>query len=109
MLVALYLAQLRSRLPAAAAAAYTDTLAKRHYSLALVDYARLTFCRFVTDASPASFAAAAAGPRGLNVGVLYRDARAPLRLVARVDALLAGFEAESDGADTLVGQGASGN
>ena len=59
-LVDWYIAALRGRLPAAAAAAYTDDIARRQYSLAVVDYARLVFTRFVADASPASFAAALA-------------------------------------------------
>jgi hypothetical protein len=92
-LVLFYLAELRARLPAAAAARLTDELAGRQYKLALLDYARLFLSRFVTDASPAAFAAVAQSERGANVGVAYRDARAAVALVERVEAALSEVEA----------------
>ena len=42
----------------------------------------------VTDAAPEAFAARNAGPRAMNVGMLYRDPRVALRVVRRVDEFL---------------------
>ena len=89
-----YCAQLRARLPASAAAAFTDEVARRHYELGLVDYARLLFSRFVTDASEANFAATNAAPRAANIGVLFRDVRAAPRFIRRIDRLVTQLEAE---------------
>ncbi|KAK3239938.1 hypothetical protein CYMTET_50170 [Cymbomonas tetramitiformis] len=97
-LVAGYCAALRSRLPTAAAAAYTDEVATYHYRLALADYARLVLSRFVTDAAPAAFAANDTGPRAANVGVIYRNSHAAVRFVERVDEALSHLELGSPSA-----------
>ena len=94
-LVAAYLVALRARLPPEASAAFTPAVAWRHYRLAFLDYARHLFTHMPTDASPAAIAARGAGPRAMNVGMVYRDPRVALRLVRRVDEYLSVYEAAS--------------
>ena len=91
---------LRARLPATARAAYTDAVAWRHYRLAFVDYARHLFCHMVTDASAAAFDAKNASARAANIGLLYRDPRVALRLVAKLGEYLSVLEAERREDDT---------
>ena len=57
-----------------------------HYELSVLDYARHLFAGFPTDSSDAAFAAKRAR---LNAGLIYRDPAASLRLVRRVDEILA--------------------
>ena len=95
-----YLRALRARLPPTARAAYTDAVAWRHYRLAFVDYARHLFCHVVTDASAAAFDAKNASARAANIGLLYRDPRVALRLVAKLGEYLSVLEAERREDDT---------
>jgi len=88
-LVLFYLAELRARLPVTAC--LTDEVAVRQYTLALLDYARLLLSRFVT--SPAECEAVGRSERKANVGVAYRDSRAAVALVERVEAALGDMEA----------------
>lgn len=88
-LILFYLAELRARLPVTAC--LTDEVAVRQYTLALLDYARLLLSRFVT--SPAECEAVGRSERKANVGVAYRDSRAAVALVERVEAALSDMEA----------------
>mmetsp|Transcript_4178 Transcript_4178/g.12612 ORF Transcript_4178/g.12612 Transcript_4178/m.12612 type:complete len:500 (+) Transcript_4178:3-1502(+) len=94
-LVSAYLEALAAELSPAAAAAYTPEVAWRQYRLAVLSYSRMLLGGFVTDASPEAYAAQNASPRAINVGMIFRDRRAALRLVERVDSCLRYLEREA--------------
>lgn len=91
-LLAAYLSELRAHLPPDAAIAFSDQVAARQYRLATLDYARLVLSRFVTDASEEAFAAVERSERAPNLGVVYRDPRGAVALVARLETALAETE-----------------
>ena len=74
---------------------YSYTVARRHYELSVLDYARMVFSSFYRGVTPATCAKRAGA---MNASLVYRDVPCALRFVRRVDELLRGVEAERDAA-----------
>mmetsp|Transcript_7646 Transcript_7646/g.24291 ORF Transcript_7646/g.24291 Transcript_7646/m.24291 type:complete len:155 (-) Transcript_7646:26-490(-) len=89
LLVEAYHRELVEALGESRAASYTSDVSWRHYCLAVVDYARMVIGCFFKNASQSAFAARSQHP---NVGLAYKDARASLLFVERVDRCLAEVE-----------------
>jgi len=84
-----YHGHLCQRLGPSSAAKYPIALARRHYQLGVLDWARMVFSVFFKGASASTFASKASNP---NVGFVYRDVEASIEFVRRVDRCLAPFE-----------------
>eukprot|EP00040_Diaphanoeca_grandis_P013907 m.70254 g.70254 ORF g.70254 m.70254 type:complete len:471 (-) comp24199_c0_seq1:165-1577(-) len=69
---------------------YSWEIAQEHYTLALLDYARIVFGSFFKAASPELFRAKASN---MNCGLPYRDVKSSLFFVKQVDKSLRQFEA----------------
>jgi hypothetical protein len=80
-----YHAELKRRLPPAAAAACSWAALRRQYTLGVVDFGRAVVGAFYKSASPDGFAARA---DNANVCLANRNVRASRRFVRRVDACL---------------------